>query len=100
MLSTTSRAGDCCVLAASCQTAGVLLADTGLIDSLSHRAIKELIGEKIGSIESEHLEEIDRNKQGCVEVTNYINCRYCNKVVFCVLVFEKKNVILFLLKYF
>lgn len=35
VLSTTSRAGDCCMLAASCQTAGVLLADTELIDSIT-----------------------------------------------------------------
>lgn len=58
MFSTTRRAGDCCMLAASCQTAGVLLTGTGLIDSLLPRAIKDLIGEEIGYIKREHVEEI------------------------------------------
>lgn len=35
MLSAANRDGDCCMLAASWQTAGVLLADTGLIDSIT-----------------------------------------------------------------
>lgn len=62
MLSHTSSEGDCCVLATSCLTAGVLLADTGLIDALLPGAIKGLIGEKIGPIERECVEEIDGNK--------------------------------------
>lgn len=46
----------------SCQTAGVLLADTGLIDSLLPRAIEDLIAEKIGPTEEEHVEDTERNK--------------------------------------
>lgn len=46
-------------LAAFLQTAGALLADTGLIDSLLPRAIKDLIGEKIGPAERGHVEKTE-----------------------------------------
>ena len=59
VVSGLNRTGGCCVLAASCVTAGVLLADTGLIDSLLSRAIKGLIGEKMGPIEMERRGEIE-----------------------------------------
>lgn len=42
--------------AASCQTSVVLLADTGLIESLLPRAITGLIGEKIGPDEKEEID--------------------------------------------
>lgn len=54
------------LLAASCQTAGVLLAETGLIDSLLLRAIKDLIEEKIGPIEEEHTKRKTEISSVCV----------------------------------
>lgn len=81
-MSTTSRACDCCVLAACDQTAGVLLADTELIESLLPRAIKDLIGEKIGPIERERVEEADRNKNvlsgKCTIVSLCVGFPSCN----------------------
>lgn len=47
------------MLASPEQTAGVLLSDTGLIESLLPTAITDLIGEKIGPSERDHVEGAD-----------------------------------------
>lgn len=65
------------MLAACDQTAGVLLADTELIESLLPKAIKDLIGEKIGPIEWKRVEEADRNKNVLSGVCTIVSLCIC-----------------------